>query len=97
MCIDSKTNRFILEIIDLIKMPQNRITDQEKVRARALELVLVNGELALVTLCLMKVELGLQLDYLSTDLNANGREGRGDLVTRSHDLTEVVISHTVQV
>lgn len=87
----------MLEVVDLIQVTQQSVTNKVKVAAAALHLILVDCELASCTLSLVKVELRLHLENEFTNLDTDWLQFRSDLVARGHDLAEVVIVDAVKV
>ena len=53
MGIDTETDCFIFEVIDLVQMVEQEVADDEEVTVAAVEVVLVDGDLALVGVCLV--------------------------------------------
>jgi hypothetical protein len=56
MLVDSESNGFVFEIVDLVKMSQKCVSNEDKGSSASLQLVRVNGKLASFSLSLMKIE-----------------------------------------
>ena len=78
-------------------MPQHDVSDEEEAATATLELILMDGELALLALSLVEVLRGWKFDLLSADLEDQRFQLLFDLVTWGHHLTEVVVSDAVNI
>ena len=72
MLVNTQADGLLLEVIHLIQVTKYDISNEEEATGRALKLVLMKSELALVTLCLMKVLFWWELDGLTTYLEGQG-------------------------
>jgi hypothetical protein len=68
MSVNTQTNGFMFEIIDLVEMLQESITNDEQISTASFHLILVDSKLAFVTFCLMQVLRWWNLKGLSTYL-----------------------------
>ena len=95
--VDSQTDRFIFEIIDLIQVSEHDISNQEQSTAASLKLVLVDGKLTLVALSLVEVQVWSKLEHHVVDLESDWLQLRGDGLAGLFDEAEVVIVNAVHV
>lgn len=95
MLVNSKWDWFFFEIVHLVEMSKEGITNDEKISWAALHLVGVHSKLTSITLSLMKIQFWLHLEDLATDLEADWLQLFSNLITWCHDLTEVIVNNTV--
>lgn len=55
MLVEAERDRLVLEIINLVQMTQQQVTDDHKVASASFHLVLVDGELAALTAILNRL------------------------------------------
>jgi hypothetical protein len=97
MLVYSKSNGFIFKVIDLIKMSQKSVSNEDKGSGSSLKLVRVNSELASFSLGLMKVKSRAHFESLTSNLESNRLELSCNIGTWSHYLAEVIIGDAIQI
>jgi len=97
MSVDSERDGFILEIVNLVKMSQEGITNEDKISCASLQLIGMNCELASCSFGLMEVESWSHFKGLTANGEANWLQFLCDVCARGHYLAEVVISNAIKV
>ena len=97
MLVHSKSDGFVLEIVNLIQVSQKGISHKNQGSSASLELVRVDGELASLALGLMEVEAWAHFESLASDGEGHWLELWSDVDARGHHLAEVVVRDAVQV
>lgn len=77
-------------------MLQKGIANHKQISTTAFHLVFVHSKLTFVTFGLVQVLLWWNFKSLATDLKLNWLQIFLDLITWSHDLTEVIIINTIK-
>ena len=97
MGVDSESDAFVFEIVNLIQMSEKGVTNEDKVSCASLELIGVNGKLASCSLSLMKIKSWSHFKGLAANREADRLQFLGNIRARGHDLAEVVISNAIKV